>query len=366
MRARDIMVEISSAAPTLDARPLTAEELHTTLAPREYVVKPIIPLAAVTELSGAHGISKSTLALDVCLHVACGHEWAGLRTRAGRVVFISREDARNDILRRVQMWLAPIDAEARARCERALLDRLLLIGREQSKSLKLTAREYGTTYPCESAIAALAKHCTGAELVVLETASRLGGGDESNEDLAALAEALEQLAEQTAAGIIIVRHVSKEAARAKVSDSYAGRGGGALSDAARSVLVLVQLTDEQAGEHGIELGEVDRGALMLTHAKASYSECIAPLFFVRRRGPVVVPVRARSQADVEDEKLLTYMRSQNGEHPSLRQIARDCGLHGISSRRVGGVLERLRARGLVAAEKVKRRGGTCVLWMPVT
>lgn len=371
--ARAVPPEQTSATPAaesprFDAHRLTLDELRTPRPQREFVIEPLILRGAVVEMSGAHGISKSTLALDMCLHICTGFHFADLRTPPGFAVFASREDSRDEILRRVQAWLAPLDSDQRAKCEQDFVERLTLLGREETQGLKLTAKLYGQAHVDPLAIDAVAESCFGASLIVLETASRLSGGDELNEDLAVLADALERIAAETGAAVMIIRHVSKAAARQKETDSYAGRGGGALSDAARSVLTLVQLSAEQAAEHGITLDDEARSsAIMLTHAKSSYCAPARPLFFVRRPGPVLELVRARSINDVHEERLLAYLRERHaqGERLSLRQITSDAKLHLVPTRQIPATLHRLATSGLVRADRTKKSGVNCTVWLPI-
>jgi hypothetical protein len=105
----------------------------------------------------------------------------------------------------------------------------------------------------------IAKLCAGASLVVLETTSRLHPVGETNETLAVFASALEEIAEKTGAAVALIRHVSKEAARGGTTDSYSGRGGGALADAARSVLSVERRSDDPLSP------------VFLVHTKATHS-----------------------------------------------------------------------------------------------
>jgi hypothetical protein len=78
--------------------------------------------------------------------------------------------------------------------------------------------------------------------------------------------ALEEIATRSGAAVGIVRHVSKQAARDGSTDSYAGRGGGALSDAARSVIVFTRERPDGKGDDSDPLAPVT-----MTHAKATLS-----------------------------------------------------------------------------------------------
>lgn len=349
------------AAPFLfDIAKLTHAQLREAPPPRQHAIKPHLPLRCFAELAGAHGISKSTLALSMVAAIAAGFSWAGLPTTPGMVVFASREDPLDELLRRLQAWMDGMSQEDRVTCEDAFIKNLRLLGRDQVTGLRLTEKMFGHALLRRDAIESIIEACRGAVLIVLETASRLGGGDELNEDLSVLAESLEIIAAETGAAVLLVRHVAKSAARERTTDSYSGRGGGALSDAARSVMILTELDAESAATHGVTIRDGAR-AVMLTHAKASYSEPAAPLFFERRPGPVLEQIAGKAQNDIHDEWMLAYLADLDAP-VSQRQIEKDCKRHGVPARRVKSTLERLAASSQACSEKVTGRGGRHVLW----
>lgn len=61
--------------------------------PPEWIVKGLLPKAELAVLFGESGSGKSFMALDVAMSIARGEPWRGLRTRAGRVVYIAAEGA---------------------------------------------------------------------------------------------------------------------------------------------------------------------------------------------------------------------------------------------------------------------------------
>lgn len=366
---KDGAPESSQPEIRFDIQPLTLEALHTSIEPRKFAIEPLLPRGVLIELSGAHGISKSTLALDMALHVAAGRRWCGLPTTAGKVVFASREDSHEDILRRVQSLLSAFRPEDRPMIEKAICENLMFLGREDTKHLSVTMKEFGKCSVRREAIDIIAERCQGASLIVLETASRLHGGDELNEDLAQLAEAFEQIAGRTDAAVMLIRHVGKQAAKDKSVDSYAGRGGGSLSDAARSVLVLVQLDQEEAKKRHIILdglaASVSRHVIVLTHAKSSYTEPHAPLYFVRLPGPQLKQVFPLDETNMYSERLLAFMRKEalkGGEAMSAHKLKERCGEAEVPQNKVADVLDRLHNEGRVMKEEIGGRGGKHTVW----
>lgn len=69
-----------------------AEDFSSRTAP-EWIVKGVLPRAALACVFGAPGSGKTFLALDLALAVARGEDWRGQRVRQGTVVYIAAEDA---------------------------------------------------------------------------------------------------------------------------------------------------------------------------------------------------------------------------------------------------------------------------------
>lgn len=59
--------------------------------PPGWIVKGLVPAADLIVLFGESGAGKSFVMLDICLSVARGTPWRGMRTRQGRVVYIAAE-----------------------------------------------------------------------------------------------------------------------------------------------------------------------------------------------------------------------------------------------------------------------------------
>lgn len=322
--ARDATAMHGDAAALLDDRGLPTlllparRLLDKPFPPVSFAIEPYFPRGEITELVGAHGIFKSTVAIGACFSVATGRTWGGAPVEQGPAVFITMEDGERTLAMRAKAWLDGIPAgQERAEAEDGLRRRFLYLAREQAQGIALTLTTAGSTAQCTPTIAALSDLVAGASLVVLETASRLHDGPEMNEALSVFARAVENIATSTGAAVSIVRHVSKAAARDQTTDSYAGRGGGALSDAARSVLVMTP--DRKAGEDE----DADPLApVRLTHAKATLTA----------RGPRIVWKPVKSEHGVylhaltegeglrEDARRLLQHLAQVGEGVTMSDL----------------------------------------------
>jgi RecA-family ATPase len=269
--------------------------LDGEIRPPDFIVKPFFPSGELIEIVGAHGAFKSTIALDACLSIATGRPWGGHATVKGRTAFITLEDSVDTLARRVRAWLDGVHQNAEigravsdeTAAEGDLRENFSFLAREGAQGLVLTRTKEGATTALLDVGDNLAQLIAGASLVVLETASRLHDGPETNDAFAAFVRALERIA-RTGAAVVIVRHMSKTAARemksADTIDSYAGRGGGALSDAVRSCLVVTRAT-----ARGGPLGTVTLTAAKTTHAQPG--DTISWL-------PVVVPAIEAVRLDV--------------------------------------------------------------------
>lgn len=63
-----------------------------TLPARKFLVPDLIPLGAVTLLSGDGGTGKSYLALQLATAAVCGETWLGMPVKAGPVLVLACED----------------------------------------------------------------------------------------------------------------------------------------------------------------------------------------------------------------------------------------------------------------------------------
>ncbi len=290
-----------------------ARLLDTPFPPIGFTIPPYFPKAEITELVGAHGIFKSTAALDACLSVATGRTWGGAVTSLGRSVFVTMEDGERTLAWRLRSWLEGVPpGEERSDAEGFLRDNFGYLAREHAQDLALTHTEHTTTTAVPSVVERITTLVDGASLVVLETASRLHDGPEMNEALAIFGRAVERIATESGAAVVIVRHVSKAVAREQVVDSYAGRGGGALSDAARSVLVMTRDRKPEDDD-----GEADPLApVRLTHAKSTHAPAGPRIVWKPTTCEHGVYLRVLSEVEEtrdDSRRLLAHLRAMGKE-----------------------------------------------------
>lgn len=92
------------ARPDLAARAFTVDELAGEPAPpRPWHVRNMIPSRVVTLLQGDGGTGKSILALQLAVATVLGRPWLGQDVRRGNVLYMSAEDDRGEIHRRLDL-----------------------------------------------------------------------------------------------------------------------------------------------------------------------------------------------------------------------------------------------------------------------
>jgi hypothetical protein len=337
--------------------PAPASRLLDTEYPEiDMAIDPYWPRGELVELNGAHGIFKSTIALGACLSVATGRTWGGARVKQGRAVFATMEDAERTLARRVRAWLDGVPAgQERGDAEADIRRNFAFIAREEARTLALTETEGVHTGLRVHVVEHLARVLDGSHLAVLETTARLHDGPELNEALSVFAQGVEEIAIKSGASTGVVRHQGKMAAREGMTDSYAGRGGGALAYAARSVMVVVRAKPEEVTEE-----EDDRLApVRLVHAKATHTATGPTIVWrpvVCEHGVYLYALSDRERERAECQRLVAYLRG-HGEAGLTRSSLHKRQPAGLSRDAALRALDVLVADGRVVSTE-ERRGTT--------
>ena len=241
------------------------------VSPVRYVIAPIVPRGVVT-LLGAHGGSgKSTLALAWCAHVACGTPWAGLEAAQGRALFVSLEDSAELVRHRLRRC-----------CEAYGLDAALVgegvtvadgTGMADAAMARETFEAGALAVVATDAFAQVAEAAAGCALVVIDGASDAADLDENRRrSVRAFLRLLASIAREHDAGIVLVAHTDKAAAKfGSQGQSYSGST--AWNNSVRSRLALVEKD----------------GALELVHEKANLSGKAPPIALRFAEGGALLP-----------------------------------------------------------------------------
>ena len=258
--------------PIFERVPLADLE-HAPFEPTDFVLDPYLPRGLVALLSGHGGSGKTKLALTWAAHVAAGRTWGGHWASAGRVLFVSLEDAG----RRIRHQLRAI-VEAHNLPWHAVENITVLDGTARDSALACEVRDptYGPTLVETPAFAELVEAATGYDLVIVDNASDAYDGNENaRRDVRKFVRGmLGKIARGHDCAVLLLAHIDKAAARhGGNGNTYSGST--AWHNSARSRMALVAseigspvLYHEKLNDGGkvadpVTLTWTDRGLLML-------------------------------------------------------------------------------------------------------
>ena len=252
-------------------------DLLTDHTPPAHVIERIVPRGVVTLLGGHGGTGKSVLALTLAAHVATGRSWSGLSIEQGDVLFVSLEDPGSLVNFRLRRIAEAYNLNANLIAERLLI----LDGSDADASLVGEVREDGVTrLGFTTAFAELEKGSQGRALIVVDNAS---DGFDANENdrrsVRGFMRGLAQVARSNDAGLILLAHIDKVAARhGGQGNNYSGSTGWHNGSRSRLALIVgddgVELRHEKANltramPDPLNLFWTDNGVLMPTGVNAS-------------------------------------------------------------------------------------------------
>ncbi len=353
---------------TREAGKTTDDDMHKVDPPWPHVAGPSRPMGNLTILAGPGGVGKSTEALHQGLCIAAGLKYRGVDTIKGISVFVSCEDSRLIIKARMQAWLGRIPEDIRPQVKADLKENFFFFGNDEVGGMQVTIKEFTQCAPSREAVEMLVKISEGAVSLLVETIAMVNGGDEMNADLMQVALALKEVARRTGANVQGIHHVTKESVAKYPPTLQSMRGGGSLGDAARGVVVMVELPDNQYSKlHITKIHEAPVFAVW--NVKASYLPTHPPFYLRRLPGPVYEQVEGASEAKGEEaaqSRLLQYMRKpEHAEGLSLRQLQEGCTKMMIDKRDIRGVLDSLDGKEVKAvSSKTKgKRGVEHSIWV---
>ena len=264
--------------------------------PQEWLVDRMIPMGCVTAGLAEGGTGKSFMMLQLAEATAHGSKkwWTAdeRELRRGGVVYVAAEDTLDVIRRRLfairSRWISRMSKTLKGKALNDAIDARDAETRQHlhfapivGKDIHLidtTTGEVKQGPGVEHLISNL-RAVDNLVLVVLDPLSRLHGGDEnSNSVSTALINAAEKIAQEFHCAVIVLHHVSKQAASDKNASAHSGRGGSALGDGARSVMRFVPVDRNETKAFkllrqgvAIDPAEIDSGnVIRIVHAKNSY------------------------------------------------------------------------------------------------
>jgi len=245
------------AAAELKARTLrsapTNLSAHITLPVP--VVESLVPRGEVTLVGGHGGAGKSVLGLILAAHVAAGKTWAGLTCTQGRVLIASLEDDANLVNYRLSRI-----ADAYALDRDVIEDNITIVdGSDTDAALVSEMSEYGTARIIDMApMEELREDADGCVLIVVDNASDAFDGNENNRrQVRGFMRRLKQVARENDAGLILLAHIDKNAARyGAAGNSYSGSTAWHNSARSRLALSLSEIGTVELHQEKRQLGKL--------------------------------------------------------------------------------------------------------------
>lgn len=270
----------TTTAPELTAYTLDALPEHE---PARFVVESILPRRHVTLLSGHGGTGKSTLALVIAAHVACGVNWGNLHVEPGHVAFLSLEDELSLCAHRLRR----IASSYALSWERIAQNLVLIDGVTTDAALAAERVEYGNTElrPTQ-AMKELAEAARGCSLIVVDNASDALLGDANSQATVRqfMRRQLGKLARENDAAVLLLAHI----------DKLASRGKGAQQNFIGSV------SWHNSARSRLALSHAEPAGLALDHEKSNLCRRIASIRLAFNPQGVPMPLHAPSAVEQAD------------------------------------------------------------------
>jgi hypothetical protein len=249
-------------SPPEASRPVLAEValgdvMSASLEPVRHAVKPWMPRRHVTLFGGHGGIGKSSLALAIGAHVACGLPFAGLEVEQSPVLFVSLEDEASIVRLRLRRIIEAYQLPA----ARVLAGLRLLDGTQNFAALMTEGDGFSAAPIFTPAFHELSSHARDAGLIVIDNASdAFDANENSRRTVRAFVRGLAAMARKHDAAVVLLAHIDKAAAKGSAyGNSYSGST--AWHNSARSRLALLE----------------DDGRILLVHEKANLSARAEPV-----------------------------------------------------------------------------------------
>lgn len=188
---------------------ISFNDLLAHQAPPEWLIKGVLLKTGSTLLFAESGAGKSFLAIDWALHIACGKEWQGKKTKAGCVAFVAGEGVQG-LRYRVKAWVNHHQHKP-----------------SDNGAFHVIGKGYAINEAVElnGLIADLDSLPTPPNLVVLDTLARTFSGDENHATaMGAYIKAVDFIRDRYQCSVLIIHHTGK-------ADKATARGSNALKGA---------------------------------------------------------------------------------------------------------------------------------------
>lgn len=287
------MTDTKTTRVECQLQPVSLQGIATTsLSPPRFVVDKIIPRSVPTLAGGHGGVGKSQFGTALCAHSAAGQKWGPFDVVMAGSLFVSMEDRRDVVLYRLRRIIegSGLDPEA-IEANMTVLD-----GTEGDPLVGEAVIDGVRRVTYLPALAELAEAAKGKGLIVIDNASDAFAGNENDRaQVRGFMRALTGIARDNDAGLMLLAHIDKAAARFGSSgNTYSGST--AWHNSARSRLALVN----------------NDGQLELVHEKSNFGPLADSVPLAWTEGGLLVPVDRAIEihspaTDADDEAVMAAM-----------------------------------------------------------
>jgi hypothetical protein len=233
-------------------------------------VNPLVPIGAVTLLIGHGGTGKSLFALKMAIHIALGLEIIGAKTSGEKVAYLSLEDS-EDIVRDRMFKIFKALPEKQQRIDELTNDKIMILDRYGLPTY-MAEKNYGniTTPPFVKSLSLLLNEHK-IKCLFVDTFIRTNPLNENdNAEMGRLLVTYEGLAQKAECGVVLIHHLPK----VSLNKSYSARGASAITDNARSALLMQIVPKDKAKNiknEDIKTAIGEERLISVTHTKHNYS-----------------------------------------------------------------------------------------------
>lgn len=254
-----------------------ADLMRAELVPVQFVFEPLFPRRHVTLLGGHGGTGKSSLAVALCAHAACGRPWGGFQVERCQAVFVSLEDEGALVRHRLRRVVTAYSLDATAVAQGVRL----LDGTEAFAALMTESGDFPSRAIPTPALTELCQQVEGADLIIIDNASdAFDANENSRRDVRAFIRELAMIAKKNDAAVVLLAHIDKAAAKGGAyGNSYSGST--AWHNSVRSRLAM---TVDQSG------------AITLAQEKLNLGRKADPVTLAFNAEGVLMPVDATSES----------------------------------------------------------------------
>lgn len=261
-------------APTkISGEFLPVEWITKTPPEQEFCVNPLIPIGGVTLINAHGGTGKSLFALKMTVHIALGLPIIDAETNGGNVAYMSLEDPENVVRNRIFKTIKALPEEVQSRIDE-LTSKLMIIDRYGLPTHMATNQDGNiVTAPIAQELCTLLKE-NKIKCLFIDTFIRTNTLNENdNAQMGALLVAFEGIAKEAKCGVVLIHHTPKGSGD-KTNNKYAARGASAITDNARSALLMEKVPEgdvDKFSEESIKGTILDGRLIKVTHIKHNYS-----------------------------------------------------------------------------------------------